>query len=74
MVHRSLLGFREAGFGAQYEFDPFVVNVGYWRTDPVTATNDAIDKTRAFWVGGGMKFGVAQVNVQVARTTSIPAT
>ena len=61
--------FREAGFGAQYEFDPYVVNVGYWRTDPVTATNDAIDKTRAFWVGGGMKFGVAQVNVQVARTT-----
>jgi predicted porin len=60
--------FKEGGGGLEYTFAPFVVNVGYWTTDPVTATVDAVDKTKAVWVGAGYTIGVGQVNVQVAQT------
>jgi predicted porin len=61
--------FKEGGGGLEYSFAPFVVTAGYWTTDPVTATVDAVDKTKAFWVGAGYTVGLGQINVQVARTT-----
>lgn len=60
--------FKEGGGGIEYSTGPYTVDVGYWTTDPVTATADAIDKSRAFWVGGGYTMGPGQINVQVART------
>lgn len=60
--------FKERGGGVEYSTGPYTVDLGYWSTDPVTATAGAIDKSRAFWLGGGYTMGVSQINVQVAKT------
>jgi len=60
--------FKEGGGGIEYTFKPYVVTAGYWTTDPITATTDAVDKTKAYWIGAGMDVGLGQFNVQVART------
>lgn len=60
--------FKESGGGIEYAFAPFTVNLGFWNTDPVTATADAIDKSRAVWLGAGYTIGRGQINVQLART------
>lgn len=60
--------FKEGGGGVEYTRDPYVLTAGFWRTDPVTATAGAVDKSRAYWVGAGLKVGSGQFNVQVTRT------
>ncbi|HSI59338.1 MAG TPA: porin [Ideonella sp.] len=60
--------FNEGGAGLEYSFAPFVVTAGFWTTDPVTATADAVDKTKAYWIGAGMDIGLGQLNLQIART------
>lgn len=60
--------FKESGGGIEYAFAPFTVNLGFWNTDPVTATADAIDKSRAVWIGAGYTIGRGQINFQMART------
>lgn len=60
--------FKESGGGIEYAFAPFTVNLGFWNTDPVTVTADAIDKSRAVWIGAGYTIGRGQINVQMART------
>jgi predicted porin len=64
----QLGSFNEYGAGLQYDFAPYVVNLGTWHTDPLTATADAVDKTSAFWIGAGVRVDLVQINLQVART------
>lgn len=60
--------FREAGFGGEYKAGSWTFNAGYWGSDPVTAAANAVDKTRAFWLGAGVAVGAGQVNLQATRT------
>lgn len=61
--------FKEGGGGIEYAFAPYTVNLGFWSTNPVTTTADAIDKSRAYWLGAGYTVGVGQINLQVAKTS-----
>lgn len=60
--------FKEGGGGIEYSFAPYTLDVGFWKTDPVTATAGAIDKSRAFWIGAGYAVGQGQINIQVSKT------
>jgi predicted porin len=64
--------FKEGGLGGEYKAGKWVFTAGHWRTDPVTATAGAVDKSKAYWLGAGVAVGVGQVNLQVTRTTVKP--
>lgn len=64
----STTAFKESGLGGEYKLNDWTFSAGHWRTDPVTATAGAVDKSRATWLGGGVGVGAGQVNVQVTRT------
>jgi predicted porin len=58
----------EGGAGIEYTIGSYVVNAGYWATDPVAGIAGSIDRTRAGWLGGGFVFGNSVVYAQVAKT------
>lgn len=60
--------YREGGFGGEYKAGAWTFDAGGFFTDPVTATANAVDKSKAAWLGVGLAFGVSEVNVQVTRT------
>lgn len=60
---------KEHGLGAEYTAGAFTVSAGHWSTDQVTATTGNVDKSKAFWLGAGVKVGVGEINAQVTRTT-----
>lgn len=60
--------FKESGLGGEYRLSGWTFSVGHWRTDPVTATAGAVDKSRASWLGTGLSVGAGQITVQVTRT------
>lgn len=47
-------GVSEYGGGIEWRPAPYVLNVGFWNTNPVTTVASAVDRSKAFWVGGGM--------------------
>jgi GBP family porin len=64
----AVASLKERGAGMEYDFGKFIVSSGFWRTDPVTATAGAIDKSRAVWLGASMQVGVGEIKAQVTRT------
>lgn len=60
--------FKESGFGGEYRLGEWTFSAGHWRTDPVTATAGAVDRSRATWLGTGLGVGTGQINLQVTRT------
>lgn len=66
---RPNTGIREYGGGVEYKFSPFVVTAGTWVTDADTTVANAVDKSRAHWIGLGYELAGGQLNIQVARTT-----
>jgi predicted porin len=59
----------EKGIGAEYELGRYAFSAGYWHANPVTATADAVDESRAIWLGASMKVGTAgRLQAQVTRT------
>jgi predicted porin len=65
----AVASLKERGAGVEYDFGRFVVSSGFWRTDPVTATAGATDKSRAVWLGASMPVGAGEFKAQVTRTS-----
>lgn len=67
--YRPNTGIREYGGGVEYSFSPFVVTAGTWLTRANTSVANAVDKSRAYWIGLGYEIAGGQLNIQVARTS-----